>query len=152
MIVLRNNEKELIIPDYGIRFTSLEVIQHFKDFLINALKARNDSHFELLSHHQDSIISNDGNFVEYVRKDKTVGVFSVAEYEALETAIKALEKEEYIALPDECWAPLFESIPWVQRPEDEPGKPKFSDLLRVVRESVQYVAYQQGAYHSGRRA
>jgi hypothetical protein len=129
--VKNNSESEVI---ERIRAHKRSVLSTFSDYLITVLEERRKALFLNFLRHTDDIIFDDGNYAEYVRKDKTHGFFSKTEFEDMADGIRLLQDEAFEdflgceTIIKQC----LMGIPFVERPEDMSGKPKFSDLMRLL--------------------
>lgn len=117
-----------------IKEQNKNTIRVFKDYLITVLEERRKALFTNFIRHTEDVTFDDGEFAEYIRKDKTYGVFIKSEFQDMEAGIELLQNE---AIEDflGCKTILRQcimGIPFVERPEDMSGKPKFSDLMRVL--------------------
>lgn len=112
----------------------LEVLRTFKSYLIKVLKERRSALLSNFLRHTEDVIFDNGEYAEYVRKDKTHGLFIKNEFEAMAYGIGLLQNEEFEGflrckmLSEQC----ILGIPFTEKPEDMSGKPKFSDLMRVL--------------------
>lgn len=114
----------------------IALIAQFGKHIVKALEARMEACANNLVHHMDDIIFNDGICIVYKRKDGTSHSFNVPSYQAMNEAVATLRKAEYKKF---CQDPVFidqtlKALYWVEKPEDESGKFKYSDLISALTE------------------
>lgn len=112
----------------------IALIAQFSKHMVKALEARMEACANNLVLHMDDIMFNDGIRIVYKRKDGTSHSFNVPSYQAMNEAVATLRKAEYKKF---CQNPGFidqtlKALYWVEKPEDESGKFKYSDLISAL--------------------
>lgn len=114
------------------------IVGAFRDYLVLVLEARMHALTNNLILHKDDVTFNNGELIAYSRKDNTSVVFDLNKYKAAEEAVERLNKEDYIKFitKPSLVKQVLEGLPWVEKPEDNRGSFKYSDLVSVLVNSL----------------
>lgn len=113
-----------------------KIIEQFASHIINALKERGDACISNLMNHINDVIACAEFTIVYKRKDGTIHQFNLPSYKDMKDAIKVLKDSDWTGFLNN---PRFvdqsiKALYWVDRPQDESGKFKFSDLISLLTE------------------